>query len=312
MKLLRLLRFTSIALAVVLTLSFASVYAVWTYTQNNPAPVSQKLSVGIAPWQEMTEQSVNIADKFQNILNRKESCRVTINGTTYTDSFDALIAAFNSSPTASWTGITLHNNSYIGTMQTRGDDVKALRALFGDSLTAEEEASADYTLMLKREPIDGNQLTGMSYYMDGDHGWREENAFYPGSEMILFSTNWQRESYVPSGYVIVYATVYTRQPKTDKNGNPLYELDARGNIQYYTYQNQYGTTVTTNYPIYQYNEWQKVSGDSGFVGYAQVVDYSTGDKSQSFATGTWTSINVYGTAPAGSSLSQVIQALPKQ
>ncbi len=251
------------------------VYASWYYEASVVDGTSLEIPLTMGHWRDVPEKGVEIVDKFLNILNNQVDVTVDVNGTTYDDSYEALLATFNGSPRAN--GITLHNNSFIGTMQQKGDDAEALRALFGSSLLDEETAMPEYQLMLKREPLDGDDATGMNYFMDGDHGWREENKYYPGSEMILFSTHWQSDSDIPQGYVIVYATVYTRYPKTDANGNYLYERDAYGNIRYHTYVNQYGSTVQTSYPIYQYGEWENISGEDAFVGYAQVVNYSTGD-----------------------------------
>ena len=299
-------------MGLILIFTTVGVAATWNYARSPVVNVTKSLPLRLFSWVEIPDQEVDIVNKFLMILNKKESCNVTINGTKYTDTYEALLAAFNGSPKAWSNGkyVTLHNNSYIGTMQKNGTDAAGLRALFGDSLIAEESSSEDYSLMLKREALDGNNHSGISYYMDGDHGWVEENAFYPGCEMILFSTNWKTDASTPYGYVIVYATVYTRYPLTNAAGNYIYDLDNEGNIQYYTYQNQYGQTITTSYPIYRYGEWVKISGDEAFAGYAQVVDYSTGDKTRSFATGTWRSAIPYYTAPSNSSLARVVQAIP--
>ncbi len=295
--------------------SATAVSATWYYADIDVMDILNYISPSMFQWVEIPDQEIDIVNHFLNLLNNKESCNVTIEGVTYTEPYDALIAAFNGSPSAYVSGksITLHNNSYIGTMQTWGDDVKAVRDLFGDVLLDEESAATEYSLMLKREPIDGREYTGEAYYMDGDHGWTEENAFYPGAEMILFSTNWAPAE--TSGYVIVYATVFTRYPLTDENGNYLYERDANGNIRYYTYEtvNRWGQTVTntTTYPIYQYGDWVKISGDEAFVGDAQVVNYSTGDATRSFATGTWRSSREYGGSLSRVSLSAMVNSVVK-
>jgi len=294
-------------MVVLLVFSCGGVYAVWYYSASIVEPSHLDFSLSMGSWRDVPEKGVEIVDKFLNILNGKVDVSVEVNGTTYDNSYEGLLAAFNGSPRAN--GITLHNNSFIGTMQQNGDDAEALRTLFGSSLLDEETETPEYQLMLKREPLDGNNATGMHYFMDGDHGWREENQYYPGSEMVLFSTHWETDSEIPQGYVIVYATVYTRYPKTDAYGNYLYERDANGRIQYHTYVNQYGRTVQTSYPIYQYGEWENISGEDAFVGYAQVVDYSTGDKTRSFATGTWRSLVPYHGQPVYSTLNSIVEAL---
>ena len=171
------IKLISFMICLMLVFSATGVYAMWVYNQSNVNRVSEHLQISLPQWTDLPEQGITIANKFLNILNNKDDCNIEINGTAYTNTFDALIAAFNSSPKAWSNGkyVTLHNNSYIGSMQTKGDDAAALRALFGDSLTSEEEASEDYSLMLKREALDGRNITGISYYMDGDHGWKEEN-----------------------------------------------------------------------------------------------------------------------------------------
>jgi hypothetical protein len=294
-------------MGLVLVLGCGGVYASWYYEASIVEGESLDVPISMGSWRDVPEKGVEIADKFLRILNNEEEGNITINGTTYGQSYDVLLAAFNGSPRAN--GVTLHNNSFIGTMQQKGDDAQALRDLFGSSLLDEETAMPEYQLMLKREPLDGNTATGMNYFMDGDHNWTEENKYYPGSEMVLFSTHWQTDTEIPQGYVLVYATVYTRYPKTDENGNYLYERDARGNILYHTYVNQYGRTVQTSYPIYQYAPWEKISGEDAFVGYAQVVDYSTGDATRSFATGTWRSLDRYYDTPLYSTLNTVVQAI---
>lgn len=308
----RITKFLLLALVLVLVFTTAGVAATWNYAILPAPDAHQKMYVRLYSWVEIPDQEIDIVNRFLQILNDEIDCNVTINGTTYTDSYEALLAAFNGSPKAWSNGkyVTLHNNSFIGTMQKKGTDAAGLRELFGSSLEAEESASADYALMLKREALDGDYRTGISYFMDGDHGWTEENAYYPGCEMVMFSTNWKSDSSTPNGYVIVYATVFTRRPLTDAHGNYLYDLDENGNIQYYTYTNQYGNTVQTNYPIYQYGDWVKISGDDAFVGYAMVVAYSTGDSTTSFATGTWVSAIPYYSAPTGSTLGAVVQAIP--
>ena len=79
-------------------------------------------------WVDIPIEEVNIVQKFLNILNRKDNCDITINGTNYTNTYEALIAAFNNSPDNN-SGITLHNNSFIGSMQQKGDDVAAIRTV---------------------------------------------------------------------------------------------------------------------------------------------------------------------------------------
>ena len=290
--------------AFIIFLSVGGVYATWLYSNGLIDGSSSNIGVNVSEWDFLPEQEVDITNAFMDVLNDGVECNITINGVTYTSSYEALVAAFDNSPTSN--RITLHNNSYIGTMQQTGDDALALRTLFGDVLTSEEEENADYSLMLKREPLDGDENTGQHYFMEGDHGWAEENSFYPGAEMILFSTNW--ESSYSYGYVTVYATVYTKYPKTDEYGNYIYDLDENGNIQYFTYIDNYDQTITTKYPMYEYGGWERISGASAFIGQAQVVNYSTADKSKSFDTGTWRSTEEYRGLYAGATLSQIIRA----
>ncbi len=290
-------------LALFVLLTIGGLSAQWIYPSNFDLLSSADLIAGISTFEWPV---LDISGQFLAILNSEVNCEVTINGVTYTDSAAALEAVFNNSPENS--GITLHNNSYVGSMQTIGEDVAALRALFGDVLLDEENKNEEFYIMIKREPIDGKTHTGLSYYMEGDHGWAEENTFFPGSEMVLFTTDWS--TYNNNGnYVVVYASVYTRYPLTDADGNFLYDLDENGNIQYYTYTNQSGQTVTTTYPIYQYGSWVSISGTSDFAGYAQVVNYSTGDTTKSFDTGTWRSTAVYHSVAAGATLAAIIQSI---
>ena len=293
--------------------STTAVSAGWVYASPLLPEVLQVFNLPVFPWVEIPEQEIDIVNQFGKILNNKVECAVTVNGTLYTESYDALIAGFDNSPTAYIGGkyISLHNNSYIGTMQTRGDDVKAIRDLFGEVLLNEENTTTEYSLMLKREAIDGKNMTGESYYLSGDHGWAEENKFYQGTEMILFSTNWTPSG--TSGYVVVYATVYTRYPLVDEDGNYIYERDANGNIVCYSYQYKDASgkeyTVHTSYPKYVYGDWVKISGEDAFVGEAYVVNYSTGDSTRSFDTGTWRSSREYGGTLSRASLSAMVNSV---
>lgn len=294
----------SLFLAFIVFISAGKVYATWMYSGEHTDSSTSNIRVNVSEWDFLPEQEVDITNALLDVLNDGTECNIKINGVTYTSSYEALIAAFDNSPTSN--RITLHNNSYIGTMQQTGDDALALRTLFGDVLTNEEEGNTDYSLMLKREPLDGDENTGQHYFLEGDHGWAEENKFYPGAEMILFSTNWESTSYY--GYVTVYATVYTKYPKTDEYGNYIYDLDEDGNIQYFTYVNNYNQTITTNYPVYEYGDWVKTSGASAFIGRAMVVNYSTADTSKSFDTGTWRSTEEYRGLSTGATLAQIIRA----
>ena len=307
----RLFRNTLLFLTVLSLLICSSVYASWYYTQGYVSPVSDRFEGKLNTFIDLPEHSIGISDRFLMILNNDIDCNVTINSTAYDLSYDALIAALCSSPNGQDSNkkyVTLHNNSYMGTMQSKGEDMQAVRTMFGDVLVKWENETEDYQIMIKRDPLDRDDTTGVSYYMDGDHGWVVENIFYPGSEFVLFSTNWQSATGVPSGYVVVYATVYTRQPKLDADGNPIYALDAQGNIQYYSYTDKNGKFVTTSYPIYQYERWEKLNEENGYIGYAKVVNYSTGDASRSFDTGTWTSLSAYGTSSSRASLSEIVSA----
>ena len=297
----------SLLLSVVTIFSVGGVYGNWSFAEGAVNSMTSSASVTMQEWIFIPEQEVNIVNKFTDILNREEECSITIGGTTYTDSFDALIAAFNNSPRAN--RITLHNNSYIGTMQQTGEDVQAVRDLFGDVLVSEETADEDYELMLKREPLDGRNETGLSYYMDGDHGWVEENKFYSGAEMVLFSTSWDTNEDTYDGYVIVYATVYTRYPLVDSNGNYIQATNERGRKLYYNTSTGATVTYNTGYPVYEYGEWVNISGETAYVGQAMVVDYSTADSSRSFATGTWVATESYEGLHIGATLNQIIEAL---
>lgn len=109
--------------------STAGVYASWNYPNQPIAAVPDiKPTIDLYAWVDIPIEEVNIVQKFLNILNRKDNCDITINGTNYTNTYEALIAAFNNSPDNN-SGITLHNNSFIGSMQQKGDDVAAIRTV---------------------------------------------------------------------------------------------------------------------------------------------------------------------------------------
>lgn len=254
----------------------------------------------------LPDEQLNIMNQFIKILNGEE-CDVTINGVKYTDSYEALIAAFNNSTYGS-NGLTLHNNSYIGSMQPDNangtGDAEALKTLFGDVLENETSANSNYSLMLKREPIDGDVTTGEGYYMSGDHGWKEENQYYQGAEMILFSTsdNLNVATYTK---VTVYATVFTKYPKLDGSGNPIQKTNADGKKLYHDALGKEVTEDTGIYPIYETGEWVTIGS---YTGYAEAVAYSGDSGVGSFNTGTWRSTEIYGTARLGSTLQEVVQA----
>lgn len=256
----------------------------------------------------LPDEQLNIMNQFIKILNGEE-CDVTINGVKYTDSYEALIAAFDNSTLGS-NGVSLHNNSYIGSMQPDNangkGDAEALKTLFGNVLKDETSQNSNYSLMLKREPIDDDDTTGEGYYMSGDHKWNEENQYYQGAEMILFSTsdNLNVATYTK---VTVYATVFTKYPKLDGSGNPIQKTNADGKKLYHDAD---GTEVTEDtgtriYPIYETGEWVTIGS---YTGYATVAPYSSSTSVGSFDTGQWRSTEIYGTAGLGSTLQEVVQA----
>lgn len=304
-----------ILLVLCIFLTFGGVLATWSYPGGMPDPYHYSIIKNILfDWKELPTEQVTISGQFAKILNDELDCPVVIDGVTYTNTYDALIAAFDNPDYSS--GITLHNNSYIGTMQPDGSedtgDIEAVKTLFGDILTTQDST---YSLMIKREPIDGKTYTGVTYMLTDDHGWYTGGKqFMPGSEMILFSTN--ADLTQASGtWVTVYATVLTRDPLVDENGKYIRKTETRNNRTYYYYYNsntgeEYSSTYSTlNYPVYEYGDWYNLYEDGLFAGRAQIVGYAGGETSGSFQTETWVSTEQYGTAPAGSALSEVIQAV---
>lgn len=320
------LKIFALLLVILLAISSVGVFATWQYATTDLAMINvltQQKDVTISPWVDFPADQLTVAQQFHAILNSEidVSDGITINGTTYTDSLEALIAAFESSPKNGT--ISIHNDSYIGSMQNTGDDVNAVITLFGDALENEQSRNEYYDIMIKRENLDGNNTTGLGYYMNGDHGWHEENKYYMGTEMVLFSTNEEipRYSAFYRQEVTVYATVYTRHPRYDLDGNPIqktytdstgtypvyhyvynsgskdgYEIEVyKKNNVYYSVENATyvaGTNATV-YPVYDYtgSEWTEIGY---YTGKAMVVNYSSGSSIPSFDTGQWRSTENYG------------------
>ena len=295
--------------------STGGVLAMWSYADGIPDPFhSALIKHMLFEWKELPSEQVSISDQFMKILNNEVKATVTINGTVYTSSYDALTAAFNN-PDYGAT-LTLHNNSYIGTMQPDGTrdtgDIEALRALFGKVLTTQEST---YSLMLKRDAIDGRNETGVTYLITDDHGWYTGGKqFMPGAEMIIFSTNDDLSQ--PTGTKItVYATVLTREPLTDSKGNYIKKTSVKNNRTYYHYYDtstgeEYTSTRSNlSYPVYEYGNWYNLYEDGLLAGEATIAPYASGSEAGSFDTGTWRSTVKYGSARVGSTLATVISAI---
>lgn len=244
----------------------------------------------------LPDEQLTIMNRFTKILNGEVECNLTIGGKTYTNSYDALIAAFEN-------GGNLHNSTYIGSMQTgEGDDVKALKTLFGSILTSQ---GSTYSLMLKRDQYDGEVETGEGDYML-DKIWNT-TKYVQGAEMALFSTSETLTPVNNSYYPTVYVTVFTKYPKLDQNGKEIQARNADGALLFH---DEYGNEVTGSgtYPIYETGDWEVIGS---YTGTAQNVKYSTNSSVGSFDTGTWKSSEAYGTAAKSSTLATVVQATKK-
>lgn len=244
----------------------------------------------------LPDEQLTIMNRFTKILNGEVECNLTIGGKTYTNSYDALIAAFEN-------GGNLHNSTYIGSMQTgEGDDVTALKTLFGSILTSQ---GSTYSLMLKRDQYDGEVETGEGDYML-DEIWNT-TKYVQGAEMALFSTSETLTPVNNSYYPTVYVTVFTKYPKLDQNGKEIQARNADGALLFH---DKYGNEVTGSgtYPIYETGDWEVIGS---YTGTAQNVKYSTNSSVGSFDTGTWKSSEAYGTAAKSSTLATVVQATKK-
>ena len=307
------LKLLSLLLVFVIAVSSVGVYATWEYADGSPDQLVHNFITSLFPWVELDEEEMmSVAEKFEAILNNEVelSQNITINGVAYDNSYDALMAAFNDSDS-----INYRNDSYIGTMQDEGDDVAAIISMFDDAFAAEQKENPHYNMMLKRENVDNDLTTGISFYMNGNNGWGGENEYRRGCEVILFSTNVEitKEAIDKGEYIPVQATVFTREPKGQKqyvynnrnypvyhyvvnDGSPYgYEVEVyKRNSSYYRTDN--GTRVTgvrTVYAVYDYtgSEWVNIGS---YVGEAQAVYYSAGSDSHSFSTDTWHSTEDYG------------------
>ena len=244
----------------------------------------------------LPDEQLTIMNRFTKILNGEVECNLTIGGKTYTNSYDALIAAFEN-------GGKLHNSTYIGSMQTgEGEDVTALKTLFGSILTSQ---GSTYSLMLKRDQYDGEVETGEGDYMVDDI-WKA-TKYVQGAEMALFSTSATLYPVKNNYYPTVYVTVFTKYPKLDQNGKEIQARNADGALLFH---DEYGNEVTGSgtYPIYETGDWEVIGS---YTGTAQNVKYSTNSSVGSFDTGTWKSSEVYGTAAIGSTLPTVVQETKK-
>ncbi len=303
------------------SLSVGSLYAAWVYHTNADLAETQDITVsnGFA-WKEISSEQVGISHRLQMILNNEVEETVVIDGVTYTESNAALMAAFDyasSNKSSSWWGsssiITLHDSSYIGTMQPSGTnentgDVEAVKQMFGDSLNSELETNQHYSLMIKRENLDGNTSTGAPFYKTSNYG--SGGSIQQGVEIALFSTVKSLNN--AGGKVEVVVTVFSATVKKDENGNNIQKRDENGNLLYLA-TNGVGTTTTrTNYPAYEYT-WKNLYEDGLFVGTATVKSYDGTSGSGSFDTSTWRSTEAYGSGRykvnAGATLAQVVQAV---
>ena len=245
----------------------------------------------------LPDEQLTIMNRFTKILNGEVECNLTIGGKKYTNSYDALIAAFEN-------GGNLHNSTYIGSMQTgEGDDVKALKTLFGSILTSQ---GSTYSLMLKRDQYDGEVETGEGDYMVDDI-W-QTTKYVQGAEMALFSTSETLTPVNNSYYPTVYVTVFTKYPKLDQNGKEIQARNADGALLFHNEKGEVVTDSTGVYPIYETGDWEVIGS---YTGTAQNVKYSTNSSVGSFDTGTWKSSEAYGTAAKSSTLATVVQATKK-
>ena len=245
----------------------------------------------------LPDEQLTIMNRFTKILNGEVECNLTIGGKTYTNSYDALIAAFEN-------GGKLHNSTYIGSMQTgEGDDVKALKTLFGSILTSQ---GSTYSLMLKRDQYDGEVETGEGDYML-DKIWNT-TKYVQGAEMALFSTSETLTPVYNRYYPTVYVTVFTKYPKLDQNGKEIQARNADGALLFHNEKGEVVTDSTGVYPIYETGDWEVIGS---YTGTAQNVKYSTNSSVGSFDTGTWKSSEAYGTAAKSSTLATVVQATKK-
>ena len=319
------LKIIALLLVFLIALPSVGVYASWQYATedyNFINRLAMHLTASLSPWSDFPEEQTTVSEKMKSILNSETEQEIEINGVTYTDTFDALIAAFENSASNN-SSISFHNDSYIGSMQTTGDDVAALLALFGDSLKNEQGRNEYYDIMLKRENLDGDNTTGMGYYMNGDHNWSEENKYYMGNEIVLFSTDQDIPNYNQwrPQKVRVYATVYSRKPRVDLSGKAIQKTytDETGTYLVYHYvvnagyESGYeievykkdglyysvsdGTLIAGRgaavYEIYDYTgcTWKEIGY---YTGEAMVVNYSTGSSTPSFDTGQWRNTEDYG------------------
>ncbi len=293
--------------------SSVEVYASWNYAEDPARNLRQNITMSLFPWLELDEEEMmSVAEKFEAILNNKIELHedIKINGVSYDTSFNVLMAAFDDSDS-----INYRNDSYIGTMQDDGDDVAAVLALFDEAFAAEQKENPYYDMMLKRENVDSDVTTGISFYMNGNNGWGGENQYRQGAEVILFSTNVEiTQTAINNGsFIPVHATVYTRQPTEQKtytyNGRkyPVYhyvvndgspsgyevEVYKRSNRYYLTSNPTSRVNASTYYPVYDYtgNQWVKIGS---YVGAAQAVKYSANSDFNSFSTDTWLSTENYG------------------
>lgn len=309
------LKFTALLLVFIMALSCMGVYATWTYIAPVESLVHQ-FAISLFPWLELDEEEMmSVAEKFEAILNENVvlSEPITVNGVQYDSTFDALMAAFDDSDS-----INYRNDSYIGTMQDSGDDVAAIIAMFDEAFAAEQKVNPHYNMMLKRENVDGDATTGISFYMNGNNGWTGENQYRQGCEVILFSTNVEitQQAINNGDYIPVQATVYTRTPNGQKqykyNGTnypvyhyvvnsgssngyevEVYRMRSGSKYYYYRTDNNQRVTASTFYPVYDYtgSEWTKIGS---YVGEAQAVEYSKYSDANSFSTDTWRNTENYG------------------
>ena len=306
------LKLIALLLSFTALITSSGVFAAWVYAEEPLDPVMGNAGISIFPWVELDpEEMMSVAEKFRAILNNdiELSAPIVINGVQYNNSYDTLMAAFDDRD-----AINYRNDSYIGTMQDEGDDVESIITMFDEAFEAEQKENPHYNMMLKRENVDSDDTTGISFFMNGNNGWGGENQYRTGCEVILYSTNVEitREAIANGDYIAVQATVFTRQPTGQKqhtyNGTkyPVYhyvvnagspngyevEVYKRGN-RYYRTDNDQRVSASAYYPVYDYtgSEWTQIGS---YEGEALAVNYSAGSDAPSFSTDDWRSTENFG------------------
>lgn len=146
-----------------------------------------------------TDEEVNnvVSEKLSDVLNNKTDNEQK---DTFSQLTDAMDKNFDNS--REWTA------SYVGNVSGSTDaSTELFKALFGDLEIKLGEDLEQATCIIKREDIDGNETTGVSYTVNSKQ--------YDGCEMTMYLTTDDLKKEGSGYWATVYAVVFTKYNEED-------------------------------------------------------------------------------------------------